>query len=561
MGPQQRQQWFSEKILTPFATRLPERPKTSRISCVRFLAPRANSLRRHPAAIVVAVVLLLWALGLGGCAKPVPPANTLRVGIGAEVATLDPHLMQGVAEARILSSLYEGLVLPYPDRQNHTSVSAGVAERWEISPDGCQYTFYLRPNARWSNGDTLTSVDFSNSWKRSLLPQIASPNATFFDPIEGAKNFRNGHGSWTQVGIYTPDLHTLIIRLQYPAPQFLQTLAHGVFYPLHGPTLAKFGATDRRGINWSRPGELVSNGPFRLVEHAPYQSLAVEQNHLYRGTQPPKLRRIEFYPIDNRSGEEMAFLSGVLDITLGLPLNKVEAYKNDPRLRIDPALQIEYVLLNTRRAPLDDVRVRRALSMALDRNTLCEKILRAGQIPAFTFIPPALRTPSNPHQLAQDPITAKALLPKLGTGDKLIYRFNSSEARKAVAEALQSGWEKSLGLSIGLENLEWKTFLGARTAGDYTLARAGWSADIPDASNFLALFLSDNPNNSTGWKNANYDLLVHERNFEAAEAILLSELPCLPLYFNPNIYLLSPRVEGWESNPMDLHDWRKVKVK
>jgi oligopeptide transport system substrate-binding protein len=559
-------------------------------------------------------LILLAAFLLVDCEKPAPPANTLRVGIGAEPASLDPQLMQGMAEGRVLSSLYEGLVLPFPNLLRNGSqgvapkinspsggegvrgwgidndVSPGVAERWEISKDGCVYTFHLRADAKWSNpdsigasGESVTAQDFVWSWKRAMSPAIASPNASLFDSIAGAKAYRAGKIDWSGVGIGAPDAQTLVVTLDRPNPVFLQILAHPVFYPLHRATLEKYGAENKRAVNWIKPGELVSNGPFRLVERAPYQRIVVEKNPNYWGRQEIKLRRIEFYPIDNRASEEMAFLSGGLDITLTLPLSKVEAYRRDPRLRIDPALQVEYILLNTRRAPLDNKSVRQTLSMALDREALCKKVLRAGQAPAYRFVPPGCGvhdflknkgaddpkglkddTPlASPTCLQENSMLARKILETTTHPLPLnspVYCFNSSEARKTVAETLQAQWQKNLGIAVGLENLEWKTFLNAKNNGDFMMARGGWSADINDPSNFLELFLSDNPNNTTGWSNPGYDKLVRERKFTEAEKILLDELPCIPLYFNPNVYLISPRVKGWEVSPLDLHDWRKVRV-
>jgi len=282
--------------------------------------------------------------------------------------------------------------------------------------------------------------------------------------------------------------------------------------------------------------------------------------------------------IDNRNSEELAFLSGVLDITMSLPFEKVSAYKMDARLRVDPALQVECVLVNTKRAPFDHAEVRRAFSMALDRISLCKDILRGGQTPAYRLVPPdcgadyAENNDDNGNTLCDDaplkaisglsenPRKARELLGGITFVKNPVYCFNSSGARKTLAETLQGQWKRNLGADVELRNLEWKTFLRAKSDGDFILCRAGWSADVDDPSSFLELFMSGNHNNMTGWKNPEYDRLVAERKFSQAEEILLKELPCIPLYFNPNVYLISPRVQGWEANPLDRHDWRKVRV-
>lgn len=499
-------------------------------------------------------------LFLSGCTRPLPPADTLRVGLGAEPASLDPHLAQGLAEMRVLTAMYEGLVLPFPGKSGDV-ISGGVANSWQVVDGGCKIIFHLRGDARWSDGTPVMAQDFVDSWKRALTPSLAAPNAGLFDAIEGAKNFRQGKGDWTGVGVRAQGPHTLIVRLEKPTLGFLQTLTHPIFVPLHRAKELPL----QRGRTWITPGRLTTNGAFVLSEHRPYEKLTVTQNPRYWGAQEVTLKKIEFYPIDNRASEEMAFLSGVLDVTMALPLNKVEAYKKDPRLRIDPALQVGYLVVNTRRAPLNDVRVRRALSLALDRSSLCTQVLRAGQTPAWSFVPAALQT-GKTAQLHESVSEARKILKELPEATsaqlgKIVLKFNTSEARKLISETLQAQWQKNLGLNITLENLEWKTFLNARQNGEYDLAQAGWSADSADPSNFLELFVGDNPNNSTGWSNAAYDRAVAERNFAKAEAILLNELPCLPLYFNPNVYLLSPRVKGWQSSPMDQHDWRGISLK
>lgn len=507
-------------------------------------------------------LLIVSIILLNGCTRPVAPPDTLRVGLGAEPASLDPHLAQGLAEVRVLSAMYEGLVLPYPTKEGET-LSAGVANAWQIKEGGCKIVFRLRSDARWSNGERVTAEDFVQSWKRAMTPSLAAPNAGMFDAIEGAKSYRQGKSAWEQVGIKATSPDTLEVRLEEPsAAMFVQTLVHPIFYPVYRakelPTV--------RGKSWVKAGQVVGNGAFVLKEQKPYEKLTVVKNEKYWCANKVGLQKIEFYPIDNRSSEEMAFLSGVLDVTMSLPLNKVQAYKDkkDPRLRVDPALQVGYLLVNVRRAPLERVEARRALSMALNRGALCTKVLRGGQSPAYEFVPAALKVDGS-ARLAENTTEAKEILAQLTQEEraqinKLVLRFNTSEARKLIAETLQAQWAKELGVKISLENLEWKTFLSARQKGEFDLAQAGWSADFADPANFLELFVSDNPNNVTGWANAEYDAAVRTRDFPKAQEILLSELPCIPLFFQPNVYLLSERVKGWQGHPMDLHDWRAMRV-
>jgi oligopeptide transport system substrate-binding protein len=501
-------------------------------------------------------IYTLLLLFLCGC-KPLPPADTLRVGIGAPPATLDPHMATGIGEMRVISALYDGLCAP-----DGKGVRPAAAESWEISPDGRIITFTLRADARWSDGSALTAEDFVWSLRRALSPTLGATNAALADSILGARDYREGRSQ--SLGIEALSPRQIRYTLVSPDPLFLQKLTHPFFYPVHRPTVEAAGDPYLPVANWSHAGSLLSNGAFCLSESRTYRYLAVERNSYSHS--PARLRRIEFYPIENRSSEEIAYLSGTLDITMSLPLNKVAAYRSRADLRIDPALQVEYILVNTTRPPLDQKAVRQALSLALDRRALCEHLLRGGQRPALRLVPPEVAGGYDlSNELTESIAQARSKLAHAGvppqTLAELSYLFNTSEARKAIAEGLQGQWQQALGSAPELTNMEWKSYLSQRQKGAYDLARAGWVADINDAGDFLRLFVSDNPNNSTGWKNASYDAAVAAGNFAKAEAILMEELPLIPLYFNPNVYLCSPRVSGWAPGLMDRQDWRTVGVK
>jgi oligopeptide transport system substrate-binding protein len=293
--------------------------------------------------------------------------------------------------------------------------------------------------------------------------------------------------------------------------------------------------------------------------HRVNHKIVVERNPAYWDAENVQLKGIEFYPIENRASEEMAFLSRVIDVTMALPLGKVTAYKGSPYLRIDPALQVESLLINVTRPPLDRLEVRQALAQAIRRTPLCEQVLRAGQEPALNFVPPQTAGGFKPIVKIVEGNPDAKVWENIG---ELAYAYNTSDARKLVAETLQSQLNAAADKPIlRLENLEWKTYLAKRQAKDFDITRLGWSADLDDPSNFLDLFVSDNPNNYTGWANPEYDALVKARQFARAEAILMRELPVIPLYFNPNVYLISPRVHGWTASEMDTRPWKEVWVK
>jgi oligopeptide transport system substrate-binding protein len=522
---------------------------------VRFFCGNFNTMRLAKAVAMAGVFIVAFVFA--GCGRAAAPAGVLRVGIGAEVATLDPALATGMAEGRVLGALYEGLVMP----DGHGGVIAGVAQKWEVSDDGLTVTFHLRA-AKWSDGTPITASDFVASWRRALAPELAAPNASMADAIAGARAFRKGEGPWENVGVEAADDRTLVVKLAAPSPTFLATLAgSSIFYPVPVAQIAKLGAPTSRGTRWTKAG-LPTNGAFTLVSHRVNHKLVVAKNPRYWDAANVGLHGIEFYPIENRASEEMAFLSGTLDVTMALPLSKVSAYRaaHSPVLRIDGALQVEALLVNVRRPPLDKPEVRQALAQAIRRQVICDQVLRAGQAPAFNFIPTETAGGYTPTVKITEGSPSSYAWKALGERP-LTYSFNSSDARKLVAETLQAQLAAAAGAPVlKLENLEWKTYLARRAAHDFDLTRIGWSADIDDPSSFLEIFVSDNPNNYTGWANAEFDTLVKARRFSEAEAILMRELPVIPLYFNPNVYLISPRVKGWIASPLDVRPWKNVRV-
>jgi len=470
--------------------------------------------------------------------------------------------MRGLNELKILSACYEGLVIV--SNSSPSGVEPGVAKSWQISDDGLTYTFALREDARWSDGKAVEADEFVWGLMRGLNPKLGAVYTDLASPIVAAQAYKANETTFDEVGYKAIDSHTIQITLSEPSPVFLRNLASPFFYPLRRDIIAEGGDPFSRANHWASSEPFVSNGPFVLEYNKIYRHARVVRNPHY--WDKVGLDAIEFYPIENRSAEEIAFLSGQLDVTLALPITKVNAYKTDTRLRIDNALQVEMVLLNVKRPPLDSKAVRTALSLGLNRKAICDDLLRAGQTPAWHLVPNGISGGYKPADLlSEDVEAAQAILGTLSPTQHqqlagLTYRFNSSEARKAVAETLQAQWQKNLHIPLGLENMEWKSFLQMRSAHDFDMIRTGWSADVDDPSDFLNLFVSDSPNNHTGWANPDYDAAVAARDFAKAEAILMDEVPVIPLYFYPNIYLISPRVNGWEPSAMDIRPWKKVWV-
>ncbi len=539
------------------------------------LAHARGYLKAHCALLC----LLAAILAFSGCAPRetlVHRGNREQVllrGIGPEPASLDPALATQAADYNVLSALFEGLVTEDPVDLHPVP---GVAQSWEVSSDDLIYTFHLRASARWSNGDPVTASDFAASYRRVLTPSLGAENAYLLYVVRGAEAFHRGQtADFTSVGFAAVNARTLRITLAHPAPYFLSMLNHAVWFPVHVPTIEKNGPAAERGNPWARPGSFVGNGPFVLQEWRAGQRIVVARSPTYWDAAAVRLREIDFYPF-TVDAEERAFRAGQLHVTDALPPAKIAAYRRDapPLLRIDPLLGTYFYRLNVARPPLGDVRVRRALALAVDRQAIVEKILRGDQLAASAFTPPGMAGYTPPAGLATDFATARRLLAEAGfPGGKglpsLELLFNSSESHRAIAEAVQETWRRELGVDVRLVNMENNSVLDARRTGSFQILRSSWSADFADPQNFLALWTGDSGNNFTGWADPAYDALLRQAELaidrtqrfallQQAEARLLEAAPLIPVYYYTHVFLLQPSVKGWHPTLLDHHPYKHV---
>lgn len=538
----------------------------------------ANDLRRP--LRLAGVLLGLMALLNGSCARrattvdQATQAGVLHLSVGSEPTDLDPQTVTGLGDAKIIAALFEPIVTFDPLT---LAPRPALAERWDISPDGLTYTFHLRPTARWSNGDPITAEDCIASWRRILTPTLAADYAYFFYIIRGAESFHKSQTTdFTTVGLAAPDARTLVVTLAHPAPYFLQILLNSPWRPLNVRSIAAVGDAYRRGTPWTRPGKLISSGPFTLKEWKPHQHILVEKSLTYWDHATVRLNAIQFYPIDSMDAEERAFRAGQLHGTWALPLSKILPLQQEksPALRIDPILETYFFRLNVRRAPLNDQRIRRALSLAIDRDAIAQKILPGGRQPAPTLISSVIPGYTPAPRRAYDLAAARQLLAEAGHAGgaglpPIEILYNNSEILRLVAEAIQQMWRRDLGLDIRLVNQEFKVVFASRRTGDYQILLGSWTADYLDATTFLDLWRSDSGNNHTGWADPAYDALSDQANrladpaargavLTAAEALVLEAAPIIPIYFNTHVYLLHPAVRGWQPTPMDHSDYRYV---
>jgi len=499
--------------------------------------------------------------------------QVLHRGLAADPSGLDPHLITGLPEINVVTALFEGLV--GEDPMDGHPVPA-VAETWETSADGLTWTFHLRANAKWSNGEPVTAQDFANSLQRALSPTLGADNAGMLFVLANAEAWHRGElTDFSSVGVKATDPRTLQLTLAHPAPYLLTLLSHPIWYPVYLPALEKAGGATQRDSKWTAPENIVSNGPFVLKTWRRGELIAVDKSPTYWDAATVRLNSIQFHPAEDRESEERAFRAGQLHITEAMPVSKVESYRRDQPgvLRISPFLDTYFYRLNTTRPGLDHKLVRQALSLALDRQAIVEKITRGGQQAAHSLVPPTMPGYVPPDSVKEDFTQAQALLAQAGfPGGQglppIEITINSSGNHRIIAEAVQQMWRK-LGVQVELNNMEQATLFAKRRALDYSVMRAEWVADFTDPKSFLDVFRGGSGNNATGWANLQYDtlLLAADRAadpaaraglMQQAEALLLDELPIIPVYYFTTVRLVHPAVRGWNPLPLDRHPYKHV---
>ncbi len=509
------------------------------------------------AALLAAASLLLVLAGPGCAPRPAPPAGpVLRVSQRNEPATLDPQLASLPDEFLVLRALLEGLATPAPDGG---PPQPAVAERWDISADGLTWTFHLRPDARWSNGDAVTARDFLYTIRRALDPSLGAPKARLFYLLRNARACHLGRlRDPAALGAAAPDPHTLVLTLEHPAPQLPAIVASGPWLPVHEATVEKFGRT--RASPWTRPGNFVGNGPFLLSAWEPNQQIEVTRNPTYHRPRRVPLAGIRFLAYDSSETEERAFRTGQLDITMSVPVTKLPGY-TAPVLHSQPLAETRYLSLNCAHPPLDDPRVRRALALVIDRSALVGQVLRGRQQPAYGLVPPDLGGYPATPLFSSDPEEARQLLAAAGYpgGAGFPQLELSTWTNTTVLEAIQQMWRRELGITCNLVQHEAKVHLTALAAGDYVVALVPAIPDYDDPAALLGDFTEDSPLNYPHWHHTGYDTLLaaadHTPNqahrlalLHGAESMLLADMPLIPLYFNTRTFLVSPRVRGWRED-------------
>ena len=464
-------------------------------------------------SIVVAGLIILS--GLAACSERQPQTEptddqkplvtgdhgvVFRRSIAGEPDTLDPHRSEEASTADVLRDLYEGLTTESPDG----TILPGVAERWEASEDGLVYQFYLRPDARWSNGDIVTAEDFVAGLRRSADPNTGSSYSQILDPIENADAILAGRAPVETLGVTAIDPQRLEIRLKAPTPYFLGLLSHSATYPIHGPSLALHGA------HFARAGTLISNGPFVLDEWVVQSHVKLTKNAHYWGAPDVDLDAILYYSIEEPASELKRYQAGELDFTESIPNTRFKWIRENfgDELRIAPYLGIYYYMFNITRPPFDDVRLRQALNLAVDRHILTGKVTGVGELPAYGFVPPGVGGYDSRRYAWADwdddtrLEAARDLYAEAGYDDdnplRIQLYYNTGDNHKKIALAISSMWRQTLGVQTELINEELRVLLDhRRDRSRWELMRLGWVGDYDDPNTFLEIMQSNHGQNDT----------------------------------------------------------------
>lgn len=487
---------------------------------------------------------------------------------GAEPETLDPALMTGVPEGRIADALFEGLTTPDPKTLDPLP---GIAERWTISDDGLTYTFHLRP-AQWTNGDPVTAHDFVCSWRRALAPETASEYAYMLYALVNGEEYNTRKiADPERVGVRALDDRTLEAKLNRRTPYFLGLTHFSTLLPVNPRCI------EEHGSRWAHLGRIVTNGPFMLDDWQIGRCVRVVKNPSYHDAASVRLRSIDFLAVESANTAFNLYLTGDADFVSTIPLSLRPFVKGRPDYHSGVYIGTYYYLFNVKRAPFDDVRVRKAFCMAVDKEQIVRFITRGGEKPATSFVPNGMPNYTPIKGLPYDVDQAQKLLAEAGyPGGKgfpaVELLYNTSEANQDIAEVVQQMFKRNLGVKVDLINQEWKVYLASTKARDYQIARASWIGDYVDPNTFLNMWVTGGGNNRTGWSNAQYDALIRKaateadpaqrmETFRRAERIVVEDdAAIMPVYYYVSNEMYGPEVKGIDVNIRSVHPLKCVWV-
>ena len=496
-------------------------------------------------------------------------------GNDTDPVSLDPHKTSTIAEANLMRDLYEGLVIYDPKAQ----VIPGIAESWEVSDDGLVYTFTFREDAKWSNGDSVSAEDFVFAYRRIMDPATAAGYASILFPIKNAAAINKGEMPKEELGARAVDDGTLEITLENPTPYFLELLTHQTGLPLHRASV------EEHGDAFVQPGNLITNGAYELVSFTPNDKIVMRKNAHFHDAENVQIDTINYIPFEDRATCLRRFEAGEVLSCSDIPAEQMDYMREalGDQVHVTPYLGTYYLPIKVKKEKLSDPRVRRAISMVIDREFLAEEIWQGTMVPGYSMVPDGIANYDNPvfldykdTDILDREDQARALLAEAGFDESnpltVELRYNTSENNKNTMTAV-SEMLKSIGIESTIFEMEGTGYFDyLKQDGDFDICRAGWIGDYNDPQNFLFLFESDNLGfNYPRWENAEYDALMEQAETESdlearaeilrqAETILLDEMPIIPILYYSSRALVSDKLKGWEDNIQDVHGTRFMSI-
>ncbi|NSX54375.1 peptide ABC transporter substrate-binding protein [Parasulfitobacter algicola] len=503
-------------------------------------------------------------------------AQTYMRGNDSDPETLDQHKTSTVVEANLLRDLYEGLVI----YNTKAETIPGVASDWTISDDGLVYTFNIREDAQWSNGDPVTAGDFVFSFNRIMQPATAAKYANILYPIKGSEAINKGEGEGVELGAKAIDDKTLEITLERPTPFFIELLTHQTALPLHQASV------EQHGDDFVRPGNMISNGAYTLVSFRPNDMIVMQKNENFHDAENVAIETINYIPFEDRANCARRFEAGEVHSCSDIAAEQIDDLKSrlGDAVRVAPYLGVYYYGINTAREPFDDVRIRQAMSMSIDREFLAESIWAGAMIPATGWVPPGIGNYVDPQ-----PSMEYADLPMLDREDRALelmieagygpdnpleveISYNTSENHENTANAIADMWS-AIGINVTYQQRDASAhYAMLRDEKIHDVARAGWIGDYSDPQNFLFLNRADNPGFNYGnYNNPEHDALLDKaantvdleeraQILAEAETMLLRDMPQMPLLYYSSLSLVSDKLQGWEDNIQNVHPTRFMSI-
>ena len=537
-------------------------------------------MKKNRKLLALALALGLMVSLLAGCgtqtaATPTPTAAApeafnLNVCIASEPNTIDPQLNTAVDGATLINHAFEGLM----KLDSEGEIVPARAASYSVDDTGTVYTFTLRDDIKWSDGEPVKASDFVYAWQRLVDPATASEYNYMIDMVVNANEIMAGEKDPSELGIVAKDDKTVEITLNNPTAYFLEIAAFPATYPVRKDVI------DAKGDQWTFE-DYVCNGPYVLTDWSHNEYMLYSKNPEYYGVDSLGPDTIKFYLMDDTNAMLAAFNSGELAFIDDVPTNEIPALKEAGTLTIEGQMGTYFVCFNTEKAPFDDARVRKAFSLVIDRNYIVDQVAQGGQIPASAYVPTGLSdvSPTDDFRAVGGDYysvktedyeanceQARQLLSEAGYPDgksfpAVEYMYNTSEGHKAIAEALQNMWQTELGVTVTITNQDWAAFIDTRHNGDFQIARHGWLADYNDPISFLDMWVTGGGNNDANYSNADYDALISavktssdrtERitKMHEAEDILMADMPVAPIYFYTDLYMINPNLQGFYSSPL-----------